>query len=309
MKIVFMGTPQFAKGVLESLINNNYNVVAVVTQPDKKIGRKQIVKYSPVKELALKLNIPVIQPIKIRKDYSEILNYKPDLIITAAYGQIIPKELLEYPKYKCINVHGSLLPKYRGGAPIQKAIMNGEKKTGITIMYMGVKMDAGDILSQEALEISESDTSSSLFKKMEYLGASLLIKSLPDILNGNVKGVKQDESKVTYAYNISKSEEYINFYRDVNEVYNHIRSLLESPVGNARIEGKTLKFHKVKKIADIHGEAGEFIGLIDNNIAIACQNGTILVEEIQQSGKKIVNGKSYYNGFGRNLVGKFFDKE
>jgi methionyl-tRNA formyltransferase len=180
MRIVFMGTPDFAVNVLQGLIDN-YEVVLVVSQPDKLVGRHKVLTNTPIKELALKYNIPVFQPEKIRVDYNSIIEMKPDLIVTCAYGQIIPKELLDYPKYGCINVHASLLPKYRGGAPIHKAIINGDKTTGVTIMYMDVKMDNGDIISQREIAIHDSDNLESLYDKLSLLGKDLLLEVLPSI--------------------------------------------------------------------------------------------------------------------------------
>jgi len=307
MRVVFMGTPKIASGILQELIDNEYNVVAVVTQPDKKVGRKQIITKSAVKETAEKFNIPVIQPKKIRDEYKEILDYKPDIIITCAYGQIVPNEILEYPKYKCINIHGSLLPKYRGGSPIQTAIKNGEEYTGITIMYMAEKMDAGDMLVKEKVKIEDDDTTETMFDKLENCGKHLLIRTLPKLINNQIVPEKQNENNVTFAWNIKKEEEYINFNRSTKDVYNHIRSLISWPVGYAIIDGKKTKFHKVTKLNEILGKPGEFIGLIDNMIAIGTNDGTILVEEIQMEGKSKQLSKVFYNGVGRKLIGKLYD--
>ena len=200
VKVVFMGTPDFSVPVLEGLIEN-YQVIGIVTQPDRKVGRRQEVVFSPVKEVALKHNIPVFQPEKIRSDYTDILALEPDIIITCAYGQIIPKEILEYPKYGCINVHASLLPKLRGGAPIHHAIIDGYDKTGITIMYMDEAMDSGDIISQRETKILDLDTVESLHDRLSSLGRELLLDTLPSILDGSAKRVKQDADSVTYAYN------------------------------------------------------------------------------------------------------------
>ena len=208
VKVVFMGTPDFSVPVLEGLIEN-YQVIGIVTQPDRKVGRRQEVVFSPVKEVALKHNIPVFQPEKIRSDYTDILALEPDIIITCAYGQIIPKEILEYPKYGCINVHASLLPKLRGGAPIHHAIIDGYDKTGITIMYMDEAMDSGDIISQRETKILDLDTVESLHDRLSSLGRELLLDTLPSILDGSAKRVKQDADSVTYAYNIQREEEYL----------------------------------------------------------------------------------------------------
>ena len=242
MKIVFMGTPSFAVPVLEELIKN-YDVTLVVTQPDKEVGRKRILTPSPIKEVALKNNIKVFQPTKIREDYQEILDANPDIIITAAYGQIIPKILLDFPKYKCVNVHASLLPKYRGGAPIHHAIINGDEYAGVTIMYMAEKMDDGDIISQDKILIGEDNTTE-LTERLSALGRDLLIKTLPDIFSNNIKPIKQNESEVTFAYNISKEDEKINWHNTSIMVYNQIRGLADNPGGYAIYNDKKVKIYK-----------------------------------------------------------------
>ena len=223
MKIVFMGTPDFAVNVLQGLIDSNYDVVGVVSQPDKEVGRKRILTPTPVKEVALKYNIPVFQPIKIRNEYDDILALEPDLIVTCAYGQIIPKEILDYPRLGCINVHGSLLPKLRGGAPIHHAIMDGLEETGITIMYMDVSMDSGDIISQRSIPITESDNVGILWDKLSLLGRDLLIDTLPSIIDGTNERIKQDESLVTFGFNVKREEEHIDFNKTSREVFNHVR--------------------------------------------------------------------------------------
>ena len=199
IKIIFMGTSDFSAFVLEGLIKNNYQVIGVVSQPDKVVGRKKELVKTETKKVAEKYGIEVFQPVSIRKDYQFIKDKNPDLIITCAYGQIVPRGVLEIPKYKCINVHGSLLPKLRGASPIQQAIMDDEKETGITIMEMVEKMDAGDMISSAKLKIDNEDTSKSLFLKMQVLGLDLLLDTLPKYLKGEITPIKQDESKVTFA--------------------------------------------------------------------------------------------------------------
>ena len=205
INVVFMGTPTFAVPVLEKLIKET-NVILVVSQPDREKDRKGNILPTPTKKLAQENNIEVYQPTKIKEEYQKIISLNPDIIITCAYGQIIPEVILNAPKYGCINVHGSLLPKLRGGAPIHHAIINGDKKTGITIMYMDKQMDSGDIINQEELEILENDTLDIVYEKMSHLGANLLIKTLPSIINGTNQRIKQNESEVTFGYNITKEE-------------------------------------------------------------------------------------------------------
>ena len=297
LKIVYMGTPDFSVGPLKELIDNNYNVELVVTQPDKEVGRKKEIKYSKVKEFALKNNIRVFQPSKIREDYKEILSVNPDIIITCAYGQIIPKILLDYPKYKCINIHASLLPKLRGGAPIHKAIIDGYDKTGVTIMYMDEKMDSGDILYQEEVIIEDSDNAGTLFDKLSILGSKMIIKVLPNIISGNINRVKQNEDEVTYAYNITREEEKIDFNKTTKEVFNQIRGLYPWPVGYAVLDDKKVKIYNSKiGSSNKNGLSGEIINIYKDSIGVKTKDGEIIITEIQFEGKKRVLVKDYMNG-------------
>ena len=308
LKIVYMGTPEFSVEPLKKL-NEIYDVVLVVTQPDKKVGRKQEIKYSPVKEYALNNNIEVFQPVKIREEYQKILDKKPDIIITCAYGQIIPKILLDYPKYGCINIHASLLPKYRGGAPIHHAIINGEKYTGITIMYMDTKMDSGDILCQEKIEIKDDDNVGTMFNKLSILGSKMIVKYLPDIIHGNINPIKQDEIDVTYAYNISKEDEVIDFNNKTIDIFNKIRGLNPFPVGYSYLDGKRVKLYSSKVGNSNKGSIiGEIINIYDDGIGVRTLDGEIIITELQFEGKKKTSTKEYLNGVqDKNyLLGKIF---
>ena len=307
MKIVFMGTPDFAVNVLEGLIEN-YDVVGVVSQPDKKVGRKQILTNTPVKELALKYNIPVFQPVKIREDYNDILALNPDIIITCAYGQIIPKEILDYPRLGCINVHASLLPKLRGGAPIHKAIIDGYKKTGITIMYMDVKMDNGDIISQVETEILDSDNLESLHDRLSIMGRDLLIETLPSIIDGTNKRIKQNEEEVTYAYNIKREEEHIDFNKSSRDVFNLIRGLSPVPCANASLFDQEMEIIESKVYdKDYSGLPGEIVDVVKDGMIVNCGTGSIIITKIKPFGKKIMDSYSYVNGIGKNnIIGKRF---
>ena len=209
-KVVFMGTPEFSIPVLEMLIENT-NVVLVVTQPDSYVGRKHELKYTPVKECALKHNIPVFQPEKVREETDEILKYNPDIIITCAYGQIIPSVLLDTPKYKAVNVHASLLPKLRGGSPLHRCIIDGYSETGVTIMYMAPGMDDGDIITQKSIKIEDTDNVGTIHDKLSIIGRDLLLETLPSIFNGTNGRTRQDENEVTFAYNIKREEEKLDF--------------------------------------------------------------------------------------------------
>ena len=308
INIIYMGTPDFSVPPLEKL-NENYNILAVVSQPDKIVGRKKELKYSPVKEYAIKNNIKVIQPIKIREDYKEIVDLKPDIIITCAYGQIIPKELLDYPKYGCINIHASLLPKLRGGAPIHKAIIDGYDTTGVSIMYMDEKMDSGDIIYQEEIKIEDTDNVGTLFNKLSILGSNMIIKILPNIIEGNIIRKKQNEDEVTYAYNITREEEKINFNKNTKDVYNQIRGLNPWPVGYATLDDKKIKIYE-SKIGTSTKEAkiGEIINIYNDSIGIKTKDGEILLYEIQHEGKKKIKVKDYLNGIHdkKELLGKIF---
>lgn len=309
MNIVYMGTPEFSVGPLKALIKE-YNVSLVVTQPDRKVGRKQEIKYSPVKEFALSNNIEVFQPEKIRNDYQYILDKKPDIIITCAYGQIIPKEILDFPKYKCINIHASLLPKYRGGAPIHHAIINGDEYTGVTIMYMDEAMDSGDILYQEKIKIEENDNVGTMFEKLSLLGSDMIIKSLPGIIDGSIKPIKQNKDEVTYAYNISKEDELLDFNKSSKEVFNKIRGLNPFPVSYALLDNKRVKIYSSKiGSSNKEGKIGEIISIYEDGIGVKTNDGEIIITELQFEGKKRTSVKEYLNGIQdkEKLLGKVFN--
>ena len=302
-RIVFMGTPLFASNILEGLLAHNYNIVGVITQPDKEVGRKKILTPSPVKELAIQKGIEVLTPHKIRNEYEDVLALKPDLIITCAYGQFIPSEILDYPKYKCINVHGSLLPKGRGGSPIQRSIIDGNEKTGITIMYMDEKMDEGDILYQKEMEIDDKDTNTTLFSKLSNLGLDMLIEFLPRLFVNDINPIKQDNSFATYTYNLTKQDEFISFNRTTKTVYNHIRGLLDNPGAFFVVNKKTYKILDVYYEITNIDKPNTIVGLENNYYRINCLDGFIKIYKIKPEGKNEMDAKSFYNGQGRNLVG------
>ncbi|MEI3608202.1 methionyl-tRNA formyltransferase [Pseudogracilibacillus sp. SO10305] len=298
-KIIFMGTPHFAVPVLESLVQANYEVVLVVTQPDRPVGRKRVLTAPPVKEAALKHNIPVYQPEKLKDSYETLFTYDADLIVTAAYGQLLPKELLEHPPLGCINVHASLLPKLRGGAPIHYAILQGEKETGISIMYMAEKLDAGDIISQKAIRIEEEDHVGSLHDKLSEIGAQLLIETLPALLEKTNDRVEQDETKATFAANIAREQEKIDFTRTQEEVYNHIRGLHPWPVAYTTHEGKTMKVWWGKKAINEYPSkrAGEIAHVDEEAIYVVCgDKKAVRITEVQLAGKKKMSVKELLRG-------------
>ncbi len=308
MRVVFMGTPDFSVPVLEALIEN-YDVVGVVSQPDKEVGRKRILTPTPTKEVALKHNIKVIQPIKIRDEYQCVLDLKPDIIITCAYGQIIPKEIIDYPKLGCINVHGSLLPKLRGGAPIHHAIIDGYSETGITIMYMDVGMDSGDIISQRSIKIEDDDNVGILWDKMSLLGRDLLMDTLPSIIDGTNKREKQDEDLVTFGLNIKREEEHIDFNKTSREIFNQIRGLNPWPSANVIFDDNEMKVY-----SSVIGDRtfnnkvnGEICDITKKGISVKTNDGEIILTEIKPFGKKKMDAISFVNGVGKeNLIGKVF---
>ena len=308
MRIVFMGTPEFAVPVLRGLIDH-YEVVGVVSQPDKEVGRHKVLTETPIKKVALENHIPVFQPIKIREEYEDILALKPDMIVTCAYGQIIPKVILDCPKLGCINVHASLLPKLRGGAPIHKALIDGYDKTGITIMYMDVKMDNGDIISQKELKILDSDNLESLHDKLSVMGRDLLLETLPSIIEGTNQRIVQNEDEVTFAYNIKREEEQIDFSKTSREVFNLIRGLSPVPSAFTSLFDLEMKIYE-SIINDKKYEqavCGEIVDIIKEGIVVKTQDGSIILTKIKPFGKKMMDASSYVNGIGKDkIIGKVF---
>ena len=309
-KVVFMGTPDFSVPILKGLIEN-YNVIGVVTQPDKEVGRHHEVEFSPIKKVALENNIKVVQPVKIRTDFDCVLEMNPDIIVTCAYGQIIPKEILDYPKFGCINVHASLLPKYRGGAPIHRAILNGEKETGITIMYMAEGMDDGDIISQEKVIIRDDETVGELHDELSNLGVKLLLDTLPSIFEGTNDRIKQDESKMCLAKIIKKEDEIIDFDDSAINVYNKIRGLNPFPGSYAILDNKRVKIYKARiEKSNNNSIPGTIIDVLKDGIVVKTKDDSIVIEELKQEGKKKMSAKEFLNGVKKeDLINKKFEKE
>ena len=292
-KIVFMGTPKFAVPVLEMLIEK-YGVDLVITQPDKKVGRKKVLTAPPVKVIAEEKGIKVLQPEKISNDenvLAELKELNPDIIITAAYGQLVPESILEIPKYKCINVHGSLLPKLRGGAPIQYSILEDHGKTGITIMYMVKKLDAGDMISKVEVDILDSDNYESLHDKLSIAGRDLLKETLPNIFTGNIAPEKQDDSLATFARNILREDEKIDWNKSAREIFNQVRALDSTPGAFTYLDEDILKIWN-SEVVDLEEnfsskKVGTIIKQDKKHIYILCGENTVLkVKELQISGKK-----------------------
>lgn len=305
LKVIFMGTPEFAVPILEALIDK-CNVVMVVSQPDRLKDRKGNILPTSTKLVAIDNNIEVFQPNKIRDEYEKIINCDCDIIITCAYGQIIPDIILNKPRLGCINVHGSLLPKYRGGAPIHWAIINGESETGITIMYMDSKMDSGDIISQRSIKIDDNDNLDSLYNKLSLLGRDLLIDTLPSIIENTNDRIKQDESLVTYGLNIKKEEERIDFNNKAIDVNNLIRGLSSIPGAYCYLDNKRLKIYKAFVLdKKSNGKIGEIIDIDKYGIIVNCKDYCIKIIDIKLEGKSRCKVKDYLNGIKKNeLIGK-----
>ena len=296
IKVIFMGTPIFASIILDELIKK-YNVIMVVCQPDREKDRKGNIIYSPCKKLAIENNIQVFQPLKIRDEYQKILDMNPDIIITAAYGQIIPDIVLNYPKYGAINVHGSLLPKLRGGAPIHHAIINGDKEIGVTIMYMDKRMDAGDIISQRAIPLTNDMNLDIAYEKLAIIGRDLLIETIPSIINGTNNRIHQDENEVTFGYNITKEEEKINFDDTSMNVYNKIRGLSSVPGAYAIINNKRMKVYS-SSITNIKskGLPGVIEDIRKDGIYVNTKEYIIKLTDIKLEGKKRCMVHEFING-------------
>ncbi len=299
MNIVFMGTPDFAVPCLEKLIKSeNCNVLAVFTQPDKKVGRKQLLTPPPVKVLAVQHNIPVYQPVTLKNEdaFETIRKLNPDLLVVVAYGKILPKPILDYPKFGCINVHASLLPKYRGAAPIQWAVLNGDKKTGVCVQQMDIGIDTGDILFTEETDIGINETSEELFERLSVIGADALIKTIDLIIKGQTNPVPQPAGDFGYASMIDKSMSNIDWSKSAFEVHNQIRGLQSWPCASTVINGKNVKVHKSVLSSEKGNEAGKVVNN-KNVVTVSCGDGNCIdILELQPDGKKRMDAKSFLAG-------------
>ena len=306
LKVVFMGTPEFAVPIVK-LLNDSYEVVGVVTQPDKMVGRKKIMTPPPVKVVSEELGLKVFQPRHIKEEYQPILDLKPDLIVTCAYGQILPEEILNYPKYGCINVHASLLPKLRGGAPIHHAIIDGYKETGITIMYMSKKMDQGDILTQVKTEIRDDDTLGTLQYKLSEMAKDLLKATIPLLIDKKIVPLKQKEEEATYGYNISREEEKIDFNKTCEEVDRQVRGLNPVPACYTILDGKRLKVYDVR-FGDKYypnTENGTIVNFHHDGFSVVCGGKELVITDLALEGKRRCAAKDFLNGVSKEeLKGK-----
>ena len=299
-----MGTPSISASVLERLICAGYNVVGVVAQKDKPVGRKGILEPVPTKKVALQYDIPVYQPEKIRLDYDFLIEINPDVIITLAYGQIVPQGVLDIPKYGCINLHGSLLPKYRGASPIQAALINNDKVTGVTLMEMTSKMDAGRMYCKKEVEISIEDNSTTLFNKISIAAGDLLLASLDDYIDGKFLGEEQNEDEVSFCHIIKPEQEKLSFDLSTLELFGWIRALADEPGAYFLLGEEKLKVYKSKILNEnVTGRIGEIVQADKNGFIIQCKDGQLSLLEVQKQGKKRMDYRSFLNG-NQNLLGQ-----
>ena len=301
MNIIYMGTPDFAVKPLEAIIESGENVMAIFTQPDKPKGRGFKLLPTPVKQSALSHNIPVYQPLSLKKgdDAAEaekiMRELAPDLIVVAAYGKILPKTILDLPKYGCINIHASLLPKYRGAAPIQRVILNGETETGVTAMQMAEGLDTGDMLMKISTPIGENETASELFERLSDLGAKLIVDTIKAVKFGSITPVKQDDSLSSYAEMIDKSMCFTDFSLTAAEVHNHIRGLSSSPCAVAYLNGKRIKIYHSELVKNVGGQPGEIVNV--NDFTVSCGDGNgVRLAEIQGEGGKRMKAADFLRG-------------
>lgn len=307
LRVVFMGTPEFSVPVLEGLIEK-YNVVLVVTKEDAPVGRKRVLTPSPISDVATNNSIPVFKPHRLKSDYKKIIDADPDIIITCAYGQIVPKEVLDYPGLGCVNVHASLLPKYRGASPISQAIIDGETETGITIMYMDETLDTGNIINARSIKIEDSDTYGTLSEKLSVLGRDLLLDTLPSIVDETNFSLKQDDEEATYVGLLKREDERLDFSKSRLEIINKIRGLNPSPTANIVIDGEEWKVLKAESGSNNTKDIGVITEVGKDYFAIDCMDGKVLIKEIKPFGKKIMSVKDFFNGYkSENLLGKRVD--
>ncbi|MGL4616828.1 MAG: methionyl-tRNA formyltransferase [Mycoplasmoidaceae bacterium] len=297
-KIIFCGTPKIGAEALRAIFDSNkYKILFVITQPDKLVGRRKEIVFSPVKNFCIQNNIKFFQPIKISDIQNEISEAKPDLILTCAYGQFISSKILEIPKYRCINIHASLLPKYRGGAPIHWALINGEKETGISIMFMEKKMDSGNVIYMEKINIDDNDNLKSLFSKMESLAYKVVFEQIDTLFNPNLEGEKQDESKVTFGYNIKREDEKIDWNKSSKNIHNLIRGLSPYPGSFTTLDNQIVKIFnsKLTKNNSSNKKPGDIISVLKDGVLVKTLDNDLILNEIQFEGKKIIKENDIFN--------------
>lgn len=300
MRVVFMGTPDFAVGTLQAIINAGHEVAGVVTQPDKPKGRGKNMQFTPVKEVAIASGIPVYQPVKVKEpDFIEKLKkLDPEVIVVVAFGQILPKEILDMPKYGCVNVHASLLPKYRGAAPIQWAVIDGEKESGVTTMFMEEGLDTGDMLKKKVVPLEEDETGGSLHDKLAAAGADLLIETLKELEEGTAVRTKQDDTLSNYAKMLDKQLGHIDFMKPAEEIERLIRGLNPWPSAFTSIDGKTLKIWSATVVEkEIEGEFGEVVEVNKDSLLVKTGKGLLQLDEVQLEGKKRMEIDAFLRGY------------
>ena len=304
LRLVFMGTPEISAYVFEKMIEAGYNFVGLVAQPDHPVGRKGLIEKVPTKVIAEKYNIPIFQPEKIRLDYSFINELKPDLVITLAYGQIVPEGFLNVPRFGCLNLHGSLLPKYRGASPIQTALINNEEVTGVTLMEMVKAMDAGRMYAKKEIKIAEDDNATSLFNKVKIAASELILEALPLYIEGKLPGEMQNEEEVTFCSLIKPEQEKLDLGLTAQQIVGWIRGLSDEPGAYLYLNNLKLKIYKAKVINNlVNHETGEIVQADKNGLAFQAKDGQIAILELQKEGKKRMDYKSFING-NQNLLGQ-----
>lgn len=307
LRVIFMGTPEISATVFEAMILDGYKFVGLIAQPDRPVGRRGELEKVPTKVVAEKYNIPVFQPVKIRKEYDFVKELKPDVIITLAYGQIVPQGLLDIPPYGCLNLHGSLLPKYRGAAPIQFALINGDKVTGMTLMEMVAAMDAGKMYAKKEIIIEDSDNSTSLFNKMAVAAKELILEKLPEYIDGLLPGEEQDESLVSFCPTIKPEQERLNLELTAKEIWGWIRGLSDHPGAYFILDGKKLKVFKASMMNEEETHPiGEIIQADKRGLVVQLRKGQLSLLELQKEGKNRMDYKSFLNG-NQGLLGKKLD--
>ena len=307
LNLLFMGTPQISADVFEALILDGYHFVGLVCQPDHPVGRKGIIEKVPTKVVAEKYGIPVFQPVKIRLDYSFMDNLKVDLVITLAYGQIVPQGFLDIPRLGCLNLHGSLLPKLRGASPVQTALINNETVTGVTLMEMVKAMDAGRMFGKKEVIIEEEDNATSLFNKIKDAAKDLAIELLPKYINGELKGEEQDESQVTFCSLIKPEQEKLDLSNNIKDIYGYIRGLSDEPGAYLYLNGQNVKIVKAKISNNlVTAEVGTIVQADKHALLVQLKDGQLAILELQKEGKKRMDYRSFING-NQNLLGAKFD--
>ena len=302
LKLLFMGTPEISAYVFMKMIEAGYHFVGLVAQPDHPVGRKGVIEKVPTKVVAEKYNIPVYQPEKIKLDYSFMDELKPDLVITLAYGQIVPQGFLDIPKYGCLNLHGSLLPKYRGASPVQSALINNEKVTGVTLMEMVKAMDAGRMYAKKEIKIENDDNATSLFNKVKEAASELVIESLPSYINGELKGLEQDENEVTFCSTIKPEQEKLDLSLNAQEIVGWIKGLSDEPGAYLYLNNQKFKVFKAKVVdSSVSSEIGTIIKADKSGLYMQAKDGVISLLEVQKEGKKRMDYRSFVNG-NQNLL-------